>query len=138
MRQRMITAYGETRSISEWSRVLGMSKSTIARRLLACATPEEALSCEYEDELWPGANTLSWKDDVTAQLMLAHKGPMQLDFIGACLGVSKQRVSQIEQEALRKLRRAAEKRYLLEDGQQCKDALWRMRCQILVVPRCSG
>lgn len=44
---RLITCNGETRTITEWSRITGHDATTIRRRLNAGLSPEEALTLEY-------------------------------------------------------------------------------------------
>ncbi len=54
--------------------------------------------------LWPGAETLPWEDDVNAQAVVdAFPEGMTLAQVGLCFGLNRERVRQIEYEALRKL-----------------------------------
>jgi hypothetical protein len=49
----------------------------------------------------------TFREDRVARFALKHYGVMTLDLIGQFMGVSRERVRQIENEALKKLRRAA-------------------------------
>lgn len=54
-RNRVITAYGEKRTLNAWSEITGIPKSTIQNRLRAGCTPEEALG-EAQNEAVGGDN----------------------------------------------------------------------------------
>ena len=56
-------------------------------------------------ELWPGASTLRWDDDRLARAVVYELGPLSLRQVGMCLGIGRERVRQIEEEALSKLQR---------------------------------
>lgn len=58
-----------------------------------------------ERELWPGANELPWELDHVARAVVSVRGDrgFTLEEIGVCLGVTRERVRQLEKIGLRKL-----------------------------------
>lgn len=69
------------------------------------ARAKRGLPAAPRHEAWEGASTLSWDDDERAQHALAERGPMTHQQIGELLGLTRQRVQQIEAIAIRKLAR---------------------------------
>jgi len=58
-------------------------------------------------EPWPGFDTLAWADDALAQAVVAeHPDGMTLEEVGDLMGLTRERIRQIELTALRKLRKA--------------------------------
>jgi hypothetical protein len=106
---RDITAYGRTQSISAWQREFGLHRGAIESRLKAGHSPEDAVSRGHiseAKELWPGANDLPFEADVIAQKLVNWHGPFTLETIGECLGITRERVRQVEARAFRKFREA--------------------------------
>jgi hypothetical protein len=106
--ERLLTAFGKTQSLSEWERETGLHR-VLSARINAGWSPEEAVSCRgiaETRELWEGANTLPFGADPIAQMVVNEFAPLTLETIGMCFGVSRERVRQIEDRALTKLRQA--------------------------------
>lgn len=118
-RGRRIQAFGEIRNLTDWSREAGLERAPlrqrlqrfdpeIAMRLPACArvNPEAAPGT-------PGAWTwyvLAYHEDPWAQAFVAaHPDGATLEQVGAALGIVRERVRQLEESAIRKCRRAAQK-----------------------------
>lgn len=116
MPPRLIEHDGRALSITAWSRqphqrALGLSRGTIGMRLDAGWTAEQALTiqlgCRVPAE-GPAAvlPNVPYDADVAAQLMVST-GPATLEQIADALGLTRERVRQIEAEALAKLRKRA-------------------------------
>lgn len=116
MPPRLIEHDGRALSISAWSRqphqrALGLSRGTIGMRLDAGWTAEQALTiqlgCRVPAE-GPAAvlPNVPYAADVAAQLMVST-GPATLEQVADALGLTRERVRQIEAEALAKLRKRA-------------------------------
>ena len=106
-----IQAFGEEHTVSEWSQITGIKAASINARLAEGVDPEDAVSRDHVTqarELWPGANDLPWEADGVAQGLLEQYGPFTLEEVGVFLGVSRERIRQIEEIALRKLKGALE------------------------------
>jgi hypothetical protein len=122
-----VEAFGEKKSIAEWSLYTGLDVRTLKHRL-SVVPPEIALSlprCARLERLRvprgePASWTwecLPWKDDPWAQAFVdVHPEGATLEDVGAMFGVTKERVRQIEAEAMRKLRRG-------RDGQRLRSVL---------------
>jgi hypothetical protein len=111
-----VEAFGEKKSIAEWSRYAGLDLRTLKQRLLlvplevALSMPRFArrghLSAPGGEPASWSWTCLSWEDDPWARKFVeAHPDGAPLELVGAMLGVTKERVRQIEEVALRKLRR---------------------------------
>lgn len=74
----------------------------IRNRVLGQFPPAEDEAFE-SGEIWEGAYDAPWALDDVAQAVVAEIGPMTLAEVGECLGVSRERVRQVEESALRKL-----------------------------------
>lgn len=55
-------------------------------------------------ELWPGANALPFEADSMVQRLIDWHGPFTLEVVGACLGLTRERIRQVEESARRKFR----------------------------------
>lgn len=101
----LVTAFGRVQSIGAWARETGINRYVIAQRLAKGIDPEEALSvkkaCELR-EAWEGANALPFDADAMCQAIVARCSPLTLETVGAILGLTRERVRQIEEVALRK------------------------------------
>lgn len=56
-------------------------------------------------EVWVGANWLPWDLDVVARHLTAKHGPFTLEEVATFMGLSRERVRQIEADALRAFHR---------------------------------
>lgn len=117
-----LKAYGTSMSVTEWARELGMRREQLYTRLRRYRglPPEVVLALPTCVHLDPGAkpgeprswtwDLLEWEDDPGAQAFLAqHPGGATLEEVAAALGVTRERVRQIEEIAMRKCRREAER-----------------------------
>lgn len=111
-----VEAFGEVLSIEAWSARTGIKAAVIRRRLKHLA-PEAALSlsdyAHYSTDALPGGpkswtwDGLSWERDPWAQQFVdEHPGGASLEEVGDAIGVTRERVRQIEEKAIRKLQRA--------------------------------
>jgi hypothetical protein len=118
-----VEAFGEKKSIAEWSLYTGLDVRTLKHRL-SVVPPEIALSiprCARLERLRvpcgePASWTwecLPWQDAPWAQAFVdVHPDGATLELVGEVLGITRERVRQIEEVALRKLRRGSEGRRL--------------------------
>lgn len=106
----MVTAFGRTMPLQWWAHEYGISPRVIAKRLADGGwTSEQAVTCHRRaetNELWPGANRLRYEDDRMMQLVVNELAPLTLEQIGLILGYNRERIRQIERDALAKLREA--------------------------------
>lgn len=119
---RRVTAHGETRSVYEWADVQGISPQTIYGRLERGYTSEAAIarfrpsrsSGTDADDIPPGEpcslswDLLEWAEDPWAWRVVAAHGAMDLATIGMYLGLSTQRVEELEKDVFAKMRLATE------------------------------
>ncbi len=61
---------------------------------------------------YEGADTLRWDEDATARRLVAEFGSLKLETIGYLLGITRERVRQIKEKALVRLRHASRARFL--------------------------
>jgi len=117
---RNLKAYGTSMPLTEWARLYGLRPGHLRRRLQALKglPPEVILSVRYARHLDPRAkpgaphswtwDALCWEDDEWAQTWVArHPGGATLEEVGDALGIVRERVRQVEEVAMLKLRRAA-------------------------------
>jgi hypothetical protein len=122
-----ITAFGRTQTVAEWAQEYGIRKSTLVSRLklvdregdVDALVSAPVGSRGRTDErnarwrpdgsgpMWEGVNTLRYDEDLKAQAMVLHHGPFETIEVAAFMGVTHQRISQIEQRALAKAQTAA-------------------------------
>lgn len=134
-----VDAFGERKSIAEWASAKGLTVRSLKKRLTVLP-PETALSLPPWARLTrltiPGGEPLSWtwdylpwKRDIWAQHFVAtHPGGALLEEVGDALGITRERVRQIEQAALRKLKWGGEQRKLIEALQGVDEIhTWRWR-----------
>jgi DnaJ-domain-containing protein 1 len=120
----MLTALGVTQTMAQWADDLEIVESYVrhmarrhgrdgfeafARRIIAKRQDAESIPAGHPGSLsW---SKLAWEDDVHAQYAVeCHPRGMTLDEIGELMGLTRQRVEQIEKEALRKVQRALARR----------------------------
>jgi hypothetical protein len=131
-----ITAFGKTMSLREWAKEVGVSYGCLRHRIIHLGwDPERAISepamtakeaadnasrvlaglrknpwrSDYleREEMWPGAREARYEEDMVARVLVRDYGPFTLDEIGLFLGFGRERVRQIEAEALAKCAREA-------------------------------
>ena len=120
----VIDAFGESRTVQEWSDVLGDGVVSLQRRLNAFAMlpPAVVLSMpkgiRFRDvplgapKSWTW-DALPWEADRWARAWVdAHPGGATLEEVGKALGVTRERVRQVEEMGMRKFERAARKQGL--------------------------
>jgi transcriptional regulator with XRE-family HTH domain len=104
---RRYTARGETMTADEWAERLGVCSETLYSRLRAGMTPDEAMvrhvARAQRREMWPGAASLPFEDDAIAQLLVEGGNGWTQDEVGEFMGVSGERIRQIERGALDKI-----------------------------------
>lgn len=125
-----ITAFGRTQTVAAWAQEYGLRKSTLISRLklvdregdLADVVSAPVGSRGRTDErdarwrpdgtgeMWPGARDTPYEDDSVAQAMMAGRGLFTLDEVAAFMGLTRERVRQIECSAVRKLLMANQRR----------------------------
>jgi len=143
-----ITSHGKTQNMSAWARELGISLSVFSRRVSAMGA--DAAISSGGRSLFPGdlarSKDLSWwpeldhpwEDDPRAKYVVAHHPDgITLDEIGLLLGVTRERVRQIVESALRKLKNQPGSRevvaFLLEQSKERES-----RAKQVVYPECLG
>lgn len=115
---RMVEAFGERRSLHEWCALVELSAPVLAARLTRFS-PELALIlppyARVDPQAQPGEpaawtwELLDWEDDIWARRFVAeHAGGASLDEVAAAIGIVRERVRQVEEAALRKVRARAE------------------------------
>lgn len=118
---RLIEAWGKRRTVTEWSVLSGQCESGLRQRLGRGWPAEVAISLppatRVDMEANPGApmswtwDVLPWRDDPWAQAFVrAHPDGGSLEEVGKAIGVTRERVRQLEESALMKLRIWAEER----------------------------
>lgn len=108
-----ITIGGVTKTAREWARGRGVSARAIAERARrgvheTLLLSRRRASPTFLEPAWPGANSTPYSEDRYAQALVQDMGGMTLTQVGVCLGLSRERVRQIEEIALRKVRLAIE------------------------------
>ena len=118
-----VEAFGECRSVGDWAAAIGVDPRVLKKRL-RFVPAETALSMPLMTRIKrlhiPGGAPKSWtwemlayEDDPWArQFVEAHPDGATLELVGEVLGITRERVRQIEEVALRKLRRGSEGRRL--------------------------
>ncbi len=116
-----VTYQGQTRSIKEWAEITGLPETTLFGRIYRRWDPELVLTAPRGGHRPPDARIPQidprspWADDEVAQkLVRDNPHGMTLDEVGIAFGITRERVRQIEQRAIQKLRAAARRDY----GQQ--------------------
>lgn len=101
---------GAEKTIREWSSEIGVPEGTIYTRWRDGKSMAEVLSPKPLERKargggWEGLETLEWERDTYAQELVArHPGGMKLDEMAREMGITRERIRQIEAAALRKLR----------------------------------
>lgn len=119
MQQRQVEAFGEARALGDWVEGTAVRRAALRRRL-ASMHAEIALNLPAHARVKHGAppgTAASWtwwlldyEDDPWAQAFVAaHPDGATLEEVGAALGIVRERVRQLEESAIRKCRRAAQK-----------------------------
>lgn len=118
---RLIEAWGKRRTVLEWSVLSGQCDSGLRQRLKRGWPAEVAISLppatRIDMDAEPGGpmswtwDVLSWREDPWAQAFVrAHPEGGSLEEVGMALGVTRERVRQLEESALMKLRTWEEER----------------------------
>ncbi len=118
----MLKAYGTSMPLTEWAKLCGLRAEDLRRRFRALKglPPEVILAVRRVRHLDPRAkpggpnswtwDLLCWEDDDWAQAFLAqHPGGATLAEVADAIGVVRERVRQIEEVALRKFKREADR-----------------------------
>lgn len=115
----LVEAFGETRNLEGWAENAAVCRGALRRRL-ASMHAEVALHLPAHARVkasalpgTPGSWTwwlIDYEDDPWAQqFVAAHPDGATLEQVGAALGIVRERVRQLEESAIRKCRRAAQK-----------------------------
>lgn len=113
-----LTFGGRTLTIGQWAEETGLSRPALFGRLYRQWPLEEALTVPATSKAKAHRrtpridSTTPYALDREAQrLVREHPQGMTLDEVGVALGITRERVRQIEHRAVEKLRIAAERRY---------------------------
>lgn len=131
-----VEAFGERRSVREWAESIGVDARVLKQRLqvlpaeIALLFPH--MICvkrfsipEGEPKSWTW-EMLPWTDDPWAQRFVEeHPGGATLSEVGGALGITRERVRQIEEVAMRKLRRG-------QRGQRLRERLWEQAEDVIL------
>jgi len=145
-RHEIVDANGRSQTLTEWAREFGVYPSVLCRRiqrhgvdkaLSADAFPVKCITKREGTSWWPELDH-PWEDDPRAQYVVAHHPDgITLDEVGLLLGVTRERVRQIEESALRKLKNQHGSRevvaFLLEQSKERES-----RAKQVVYPECLG
>lgn len=125
-RARVITFRGKTATLTEWASDTGISKPALINRIRKHGV-DRAISGarrrkpQVDDMLID--DVTSYEDDVRCRLIVRHfVGGMTLDQVGMVMAVCRERIRQIEEEALEKLRL----------GLRIIDAVGEMRAELIL------
>lgn len=114
----LVEAFGRVATVGEWARAMGVRSDIITSRLRGGWTPEDAVSATHlgtaRGELWEGACSLPYEADPIAQVVVRTFGAMTLEQVGGCMGLTRERVRQIESRAFRRIRDSHGEEVLLE------------------------
>lgn len=121
----LLTAFRHTQTIGEWSAEQGVAVQEIVRRINDGWSPEgcvtRAMCDRYASvEMWPGANHVRFRHDREATRRVERQGRHTLQEIALFMGMTRERIRQVETVALRKARGEA-RRLGIED--EWKEAL---------------
>lgn len=120
--QTELYAFGARRTVNEWASYLSIDHRSLVRRLnlLPWVDPAFVLAMpdgQHFDPSLPGGapkswswSSLPWERDPWAQGWVdAHAHGATLEEVGRALGLTRERVRQVEEVAFRKLRRRAQR-----------------------------
>lgn len=125
-----ITAWGSTRTLREWAEYLGVSPAGIRSRIYKKGmTPHEAVTKPWAahagkrkrgarpsaEPILPDLHVPWEESDWSWYVVAHHPNGLTLDEIGQLMGITRERVRQIEQKAFGKLLRNKEAREVLRD-----------------------
>lgn len=108
MKPKLIRAHGREQTYRQWAAELGVTEMAIRRRIADGMSADAAMVAGRvgdldKPEAWPGARDLPWDEDDRTWLLVEARGAMTLREIGEVMGLSRERVNQLEFAALRKL-----------------------------------
>jgi hypothetical protein len=112
---------GQDKYLGQWAKDLGVDQQRLRRLLIRDGVNEQTMDPttwddqKFAGEPYKGANSSPYEQDLVCQTLVQCKGAMDLRDIGVVLGKTRQRVEQIEKDALEKLGRAV-KRMKLSEG----------------------
>lgn len=139
-------ARGMTLEQALTTRVLPTSEASRAGHLSRKAPPGRKRTKEQPisgEEAWEGANKRPFRDDVVAQILFnARGGDYTLDEVGLMLGISRERVRQIEKQAygkyVRELAKLGLSREQVVDALRTREALRARRERVYPAPLLQG
>lgn len=132
--KKLILHDGEYRTVAELAVIAGCSEDKMLTRL-RCMSFEAAMDYKSSRgrkpdrvrvEPWLGFSTLRYEHDRVAQRVCGH-GPYTLEEVGQMLGITRERVRQIEQQAIRKLARVMQSNGV--DGEELRSWLMELAGQ---------